>query len=630
VACADQNQIAAMGDFWRWPTPNPGMASPVNVVYNYPVYKSPLAAAFDGKAITIDLPSDYGAEAGFFLGTSGIAAASDEKYGLTRLEIRKPAKAYAGLGQALPHVMEMVAIHRGQNVNNWANVVIPFQVSTSGRDMDIIGAAINGEELPNRIGQTGHVLKSAVNQLILEPAFANATFSEFWGKAPVAGCASATNLDVRYFLRSQVLAIGVDTFQQLSDALEDVAEEEPVEPKVVSWLIGTCQTNVSKCELVTPKDMNAELAELQKSQGQAVSEQRAKKADLDSKLALLQANQGMPATPASIQEYNDASAAFDELHNAAMELTSVTAQVSTATQQAQQASSNTWDENKPSLVQTSLLQAVKDAGKKQEQRNDCSALGQSPVDIDSKRVIDPTTLSSALIEPLGFRYMSLSEVGDKGARFELSNRGRHLRVAVPQDSTQWPLGGIISRGILAGVSYVDIHMPGEHSVDGRVPAAELQLVHESMNGKPAMALAVPLELHDEANDWLKPVLAATSQKNASKEVMGLPMGLLHTAFLSGSTSKYFRYDGSLTKPPCLNAEWFLLEEPGHISTEQLSQLAATLGVNANADRLEQRGPAFMTSLVMKGSPHLVNQVKAASGAENLLASRFRGRRRLQV
>lgn len=415
-------------------------------------------------------------------------------------------------------------------------------------------------------------------------------------------------------------------------------------PPAVSWLLATCANNSapSECTLAPKKDVQAELKTLQDFQGKAVSEQRSRKADMDNKLKQLKAHQGQAPTNESIQLYNSAVAAYQDLQSAASELVSVKAQVAEMTKFATQAAASHWDMNKPSgaaavsTVSVSSEGATKQskAGTDQppaslvQERSDCHALGLSPVDIDSKRVFDPTAaLSSTLIEPLSFRYMSQS---DKGGHLQLSHRGHHLRVAVPSGSSEWPLGGVLSSGVLRGVSYIDIHVPGEHSVDGRIPAAELQLVHESVGDKPAMAVAVPLQLREEANPWLTTLLAKLPEKKAAQDIIGQPLGLLHSALLQGSTSNYYRYDGSLTKPPCQSTEWFVLEEPGHISPQQLMQLGAALGVDVNPEKMwQQRGPSFMTSLVMKGSPRLVNQVQG-SGLENLVARRFRGRRRLQV
>jgi len=272
-----------MGPFFRWPTANPGMVAPVLMVWNYPVYRSPLRTSFTGKSIQIDIPASFGQTAGFHLGKTAIPTKTDERFRLTRLEIRRPAQAYTGLGQALSHVMEMVLIHRQENGDKWANVILPFQVSTNGADMDIINPIIDGVKLPTRISQTGYVMASAASEMKVSPAFQNATFSEFWNTAPVAGCTKKI-VNVRYFLRTNTLAIGQDTFTQLSNALENVPAQEPVQPPQTTWLMDTCRNNSGVCKIQAAVDMQAKLQNLQKYQSQAITEQSSRKADLDTSL----------------------------------------------------------------------------------------------------------------------------------------------------------------------------------------------------------------------------------------------------------------------------------------------------------------------------------------------------------
>merc|ERR1719321_1358301 len=70
VACLQIE--ASMGPFYRWPTANPGMVAPVNLVWNYPTYTSPLNTEFTGKSIQILIPESFGQFAGFHLGTTAI------------------------------------------------------------------------------------------------------------------------------------------------------------------------------------------------------------------------------------------------------------------------------------------------------------------------------------------------------------------------------------------------------------------------------------------------------------------------------------------------------------------------------------------------------------------------------
>jgi carbonic anhydrase len=412
-----------------------------------------------------------------------------------------------------------------------------------------------------------------------------------------------------------------------------------------------------KCEPLQAKNLAAKLSELEQYRSQAITEQRARKTDLDEKLKPVQNHTG-PATDKSIANFRAAVVAYNDLKAANSEFTSVQSQISEVQQQVNVAKANKWSMTPPGgsstaqksnttkkasfmdLATDGQVTAVAEGRQELLQRQDCAVFGRSPVDIDTKRVVDATALSPALAEPVAFRYMSLADMKES-PRLLFARHGHHLRVAIPPGSAQWPLGGVLSQGVLRGVSYIDIHVPGEHAVNGRVPAAELQLIHESANGKPATAVAVPLELYDGAsaedggqdNEWLSPLLSSVPTTGAAKEVIGQPLGLLHNALNSGMTSNYYRYDGSLTKPPCLLTEWFVLAEPGRLSYQQLSDLRTAL----NADAFAQAGRPFMTSLVMRGSPRLVGPIETPEmGSQNSAflsrgrSNPIRGWRRLQM
>jgi len=321
------------------------MVAPVNVVWNFPTYKNPLHSTFTGTSIQIDIPPNFGEFAGFHLGTTAVPTKTDERFRLTRLDIRKPAVAYSGLGQALSHVMEMVLILKQENGDYWANVILPFQVSTNGADMDIINPIIGGTTLPNRTGQTGYVMASAVSELKLSPGFDNATFSEFWGTAPAYGCPNKT-VNVRYFMRTTTLAIGVDTFAQLSGALENAPLQDPTQPSETTWIVNTCKNNTGNCVIQKAADLAKKLKDAQSYVSQAVTKQRARKIDLDTALKDLKNHTG-GATNQSIALFNTASAAMTDLKAAASELISAEANTAKVQTFASEAAGAKWDQNQP-------------------------------------------------------------------------------------------------------------------------------------------------------------------------------------------------------------------------------------------------------------------------------------------
>ena len=77
----------------------------------------------------------------------------------------------------------------------------------------------------------------------------------------------------------------------------------------------------------------------------------------------------------------------------------------------------------PAKTSTKAPVSFMGAGDQQGLHRDCSALRQSPVDIDTKTVVDPSAISRALVQPLAFRYMSLLDGAHDSARLQLSTLG---------------------------------------------------------------------------------------------------------------------------------------------------------------------------------------------------------------
>lgn len=120
------------------------------------------------------------------------------------------------------------------------------------------------------------------------------------------------------------------------------------------------------------------------------------------------------------------------------------------------------------------------------------------------------------------------------------------------------------------------HTPSEHAVDGERYPAELHLVHKNALGQLAV-VAVFLEEGDE-NLALKPVwdhLPATEQP-ATATGTSINAG----DFLPAGHTTY-RYDGSLTTPPCTEGvTWLLMTEPVTLSEAQITSLQDVIHENA--------------------------------------------------
>ena len=112
------------------------------------------------------------------------------------------------------------------------------------------------------------------------------------------------------------------------------------------------------------------------------------------------------------------------------------------------------------------------------------------------------------------------------------------------------------------------HSPSEHQVDGVPYAAEMHLVHESDDGRLAVVGVLVQDGMD--NPVVDTVLDAVPEEGADAR----DLGVLDPAALLPDERATFRYDGSLTTPPCSEGvAWSVLVEPVTWSTAQLAAFA---------------------------------------------------------
>jgi carbonic anhydrase len=172
---------------------------------------------------------------------------------------------------------------------------------------------------------------------------------------------------------------------------------------------------------------------------------------------------------------------------------------------------------------------------------------QSPIDIAG--------YEEGAAEPLSFSYHGNAEA--------VRNHGKFVHV-------EYAPGNTLSLGQRNfELKSAHFHSPSEHRIDGADFAAELHLVHADADGNLAvvgllfrpgppspMAQAI-LDAAPGAGDTVSAGLAI----NAGGYVPEQP--------------GYFRYDGSLTTPPCGEpVDWYVMRETMTISREQIDNLLA--------------------------------------------------------
>ncbi len=179
----------------------------------------------------------------------------------------------------------------------------------------------------------------------------------------------------------------------------------------------------------------------------------------------------------------------------------------------------------------------------------CGGQQQSPIEIRSGEAI------AADLPPMFLDLQQFKpDIINDGHKIEVTPRGN---------------GGLSTYD---GVDYklmeIQFHMASEHQVDDISYPMEVQFLHRSEAGD-WLALAV-LFIESESNRVLQTILdrAPDNVGRASSNQVIDPMLLIPV------DTRFFRYKGSLTSPPCTeNVTWHVYKEPLGASKEQLEAFA---------------------------------------------------------
>jgi len=151
---------------------------------------------------------------------------------------------------------------------------------------------------------------------------------------------------------------------------------------------------------------------------------------------------------------------------------------------------------------------------------------------------------------------------------EIVNNGHTIQVNVAPGSTM----------VLEGKTYqllqFHFHHVSEHTVDGKHYPLEAHFVHQAEDGTLGV-LGVFFE-QGAGNPMLGQIwsLAPTAEGEADETLAVDPMALLPRA------SKFYRYQGSLTTPPCSEiVDWVVYQQPLQASAEQIEAFASVFEAN---------------------------------------------------
>jgi len=178
---------------------------------------------------------------------------------------------------------------------------------------------------------------------------------------------------------------------------------------------------------------------------------------------------------------------------------------------------------------------------------------QSPIDI--------VGATQAEVPAVVFHYQPMM--------LEAQHNGHTVEVA--STSENWIEVG----GARYDLAQFHFHTPGEHTVEGRPFDMEVHLVHRNEEG----TLAVVGILVRRGGEH--PVLdALAAQLPKPGESLAIEKKIAVSELLP-EARRIFRYEGSLTTPPCSEGvQWFVFETPVEVSAAALAAFEAILGNNS--------------------------------------------------
>jgi carbonic anhydrase len=177
---------------------------------------------------------------------------------------------------------------------------------------------------------------------------------------------------------------------------------------------------------------------------------------------------------------------------------------------------------------------------------------QSPINV--------TDAAKATLEPLTVTY--------GGMVTELTNNGHTLQAAVTGNNT------LVVDGVTFELKQFHFHTPSENVINNHQYPLEGHFVHADKDGNLAV-VAVMFEMGDNNPELAK--LTATLPKSGQTVKLAQAFAVKD---LLPSITNYYRFNGSLTTPPCSEGvRWIVLQETKTLSKDQDKALMSMMGHN---------------------------------------------------
>ncbi len=199
---------------------------------------------------------------------------------------------------------------------------------------------------------------------------------------------------------------------------------------------------------------------------------------------------------------------------------------------------------------------------------------QSPIDITGYLAAKKNSLQfNYHLSPLNIVYDGLTQL-DFNHHQEVINDGHTIQVNFP---AQGPEEIISYQGKNYRLIQFHIHAPSENLYDGVAYPLEIHFVHQ---GDGNLAVVGVFVVPGKPNPTLQTII--DHLPTTKGKVMTLDNVNIQPSGLIPDNISYYRFDGSLTTPPCTEGvKWIVMRNSITASSEQINQLKAAIG-QANA------------------------------------------------
>jgi len=188
---------------------------------------------------------------------------------------------------------------------------------------------------------------------------------------------------------------------------------------------------------------------------------------------------------------------------------------------------------------------------------------QSPIDISGAVAVEGAGLERRLGE-------TVLSVRQRATVMDIVNNGHTIQV-----TNDIPMSIQVEETLYELVQY-HFHSPSEHTIDGEHAQLEAHFVHKSAAGGLAvLSILVEEGVHDVI--WEQLISQLPDGPGDDRHLEGLDLDMSEFRPLP---RRYYRYEGSLTTPPCSEGvRWVVMAEKRQISAEQMATIVSHLHNN---------------------------------------------------